>query len=113
MMLTPMPLCPGTVIVHRDDAMTCTSRRCPQQLTREDWFKIHASFVPCSVAHRHSGGECPDCDFGSVVVDLASRRVLAQRRRALLRDHPSMQPAVDEEDDAPVIPLRRVARVAP
>jgi hypothetical protein len=104
MKLTPMPLCPGTVIVHRDDAMTCTSRSCPKQLTRGDWFKIHASFVPCSVAH--SAGGCPDCEFGSVVVDLA------QRRRERFRDHPSMQSAIDDEEDAPVIPLRRAARVA-
>ncbi|HTT86987.1 MAG TPA: hypothetical protein VMF60_06450 [Acidimicrobiales bacterium] len=103
MKLTPMPLCPGTVIVHRDDAMTCTSHRCPKQLTRGDWFKIHSSFVPCSVAH--GGAECPDCEFGTVVVDLA------QRLRARSGDHPSMQPAVDDED-APVIPLRRTARVA-
>ena len=103
MKLMPMPLCPGTVIVHRDQAMTCTSGRCASQLTPAEWFKIHSSFVPCTVAHRHGG--CPDCAFTTKVVDLA------RRRRARHQQHPSAQPAGDDEW-ATVIPLGRVARSA-
>ena len=81
----PTPLCRGTVIVHRDEAMTCTSRTCPRHLPPTQWFGIHSTFVPCSVAAGPRG--CPDCQFESaVVVDMA------RWRRARYADHPSMQP---------------------
>jgi len=85
---TPMPLCPGTVVVHRDEAMTCTSLTCPRHLSQAQWSGIHSTFVPCSAAAGPEG--CPDCRFDSAtVIDLA------RWRRARYSHHPSVQPADD------------------
>jgi hypothetical protein len=52
----PLPECVGTVVVHRDDAVTCTRDTCPRDLPLETWFSHHASFVTCSTAL-----DCPHC----------------------------------------------------
>ena len=49
------PDCLGTVVVHRSDAVTCTSDACQRDLPLESWFTHHASFVTC----RTDG--CPHC----------------------------------------------------
>ena len=92
-----MPRCPGTVVVHRDQAMTCTSERCPAPPTPADWFDVHASVVPCTVAHRE--GNCAVCAYRP-----GGRRRGAppagQRRAAPLR-------APTNDEWATIIPLGR------
>ncbi|MGA2521940.1 MAG: hypothetical protein ABSG81_14130 [Acidimicrobiales bacterium] len=84
---TPVPPCSGTVLVHEDDAVTCTSDECPRHLARTKWFSVHSTFVPCRTVAGPEG--CPDCDFQSpVIVDMAAWR------RARYANHPSMQDAV-------------------
>ncbi len=55
-----LPECPGTVVIHRDNAVSCTTNTCPRNLPRGTWFSLHASFTPCEAA---GGAECPDCAF--------------------------------------------------
>jgi hypothetical protein len=57
----PLPECSGTVVVHRYDAVTCTSDSCPRDLAIETWFSLHTSFVTCSTALDTD--ECPYCGF--------------------------------------------------
>ena len=70
-MQKPMP-CSGTVTVHRDNAMTCTSPACPRHVAQDTWFALHSSFLVCAVVHGPHG--CPDCAFDHVVVDMAAWR---------------------------------------
>ena len=62
-----LPLCSGTVVIHRDDAATCTSDACRRDLRRGVWFSIHSRFVHCPEAVK-GDGRCPDCGFGSPVI---------------------------------------------
>jgi len=57
----PLPECLGTVVVHRNDAVTCTRDTCPRDLPPESWFGYHASFVVCRV------DACPNCEFDAAV----------------------------------------------
>jgi len=84
-MQMPTP-CSGTVTIHRDNAMTCTNPDCPRHVTRDTWFGLHSNFLSCAAVHGPRG--CSDCEFDSVVVDMAKWR--HARRRA----HPSMQDQV-------------------
>ncbi len=74
----PPPPCAGTVVVHRDDAVTCSADTCPKDLGRGVWFSIHATFVRCPEAWGRGQG-CPDCGFraiggGSPVAGAVSHR---------------------------------------
>src|SRR5579863_1116656 len=53
--------CQGTVVVHRDDSVSCTDDRCPHDLPRGAWFSLHSSFVRCSTALGGDG--CPSSEF--------------------------------------------------
>lgn len=61
MQAMPLPECLGTVVVHRDDAVTCTRDSCPRGLSLESWFSHHTSFVTCKI------DECPHCSFNAFV----------------------------------------------
>jgi hypothetical protein len=58
-----MPLleCTGTVVVHRDDSVTCTTDTCPRDLPVETRFSLHTSFVTCGNAFDTD--DCPHCGF--------------------------------------------------
>jgi len=58
----PLRECLGTVVVHRDDAVTCTRDTCPRNLPLEMWFSHHTSFVTCITAL-----DCPHCGFDAPV----------------------------------------------
>jgi len=51
----PLPECLGTVVVHRNDVVTCTSDNCRRDQPLESWFGRHTSFVICST------DDCPHC----------------------------------------------------
>ena len=53
--------CPGTVVIHQDESVSCTENTCPGDLPRGPWFSLHSSFVRCSAALGGSG--CPSCEF--------------------------------------------------
>ena len=55
----------GTVGVHRDEAVTCTSDTCPRNLPMPMWFSLHSSFVRCSTALDTD--DCPNCGFETPV----------------------------------------------
>lgn len=80
----PLPECLGTVVVHRDDAVTCTRDTCPRDLPLETWFSHHTSFVTCS------SDDCAYCRFNDPVPvprrdrDAASGAVRRSRRRGRL-----------------------------
>jgi len=57
----PLPECLGTVVVHRDDAVTCTRDTCPRDLPLETWFSHHTSFVTCKTE------DCPHCQIEAPV----------------------------------------------
>src|SRR5579863_2329658 len=57
--------CEGTVVVHRDDSVSCTDDRCPHDLPRGTWFSLHSSFVRCSTALGGDG--CLYCQFDAAV----------------------------------------------
>ena len=91
----PLPECLGTVVVHRDDAVTCTRDTCPRDLPLETWFSHHTSFVTCSTAL-----ECPHCGFdppvqsghgdGNSTPSAVSRsRSRARELESARRRHPS------------------------
>jgi hypothetical protein len=62
MQLALFPACPGTVIVHRDMAVSCTNASCCHSVPRTGWFGLHSTFVPCG--EIFGGGEfCRDCGF--------------------------------------------------
>jgi hypothetical protein len=42
--------CPGTVVVHRGSAITCTGRGCRRDVPDEVWLELHSRFVRCGVA---------------------------------------------------------------
>ena len=80
-MQKPLP-CSGTVTVHRDSAMTCTSSTCPRHVSRDTWFGLHSTFLVCTMVHGSRG--CPDCSFDDVVVDMSAWR------KARYHNHPSV-----------------------
>lgn len=57
----PFPECLGTVVVHRDDVVTCTRDSCPRDLLLETWFSYHTSFVTCRT------DSCPHCGLNAPV----------------------------------------------
>jgi len=57
-----LPECPGRVVIHRDDAVTCTANTCPSNLPRGTWFALHSSFRRCGLVH---GDGCPECSFAA------------------------------------------------
>jgi hypothetical protein len=57
--------CSGTVGVHRDEAVTCTSDNCPRDLSMAMWFSLHSTFVRCSTALDTD--DCPNCGFETPV----------------------------------------------
>ena len=61
MRTTSVLACPGTVVVHRDQSVSCTRNQCPNHLPRGMWFSLHSSFVRCSIALGGQG--CLYCDF--------------------------------------------------
>ena len=65
--------CPGTVTVHRDEAVTCSHDDCPRDMNRGRWFGMHARFVHCAEA-RDPVSRCPDCSFEAHVPATTSRR---------------------------------------
>lgn len=79
----PLPRCPGTVVVHRDDAVTCTSGTCQRDRPKGIWLSIHSKFVYCAEA---LGGAipCPDCGFEAPTAAPRSRLQYAR-----LVGHPS------------------------
>jgi|GEM_PF-5168015 len=71
--------CQGTVVVHCDDAVTCTTDTCPKDLGRGIWFSIHATFVRCPETSDRGQG-CPDCGFRTVDVGTGVARVASHGR---------------------------------
>ena len=62
---TSVLACSGTVVVHRDQSVSCTDDTCPRDLPRGTWFSLHSSFVRCSIALGGDG--CLYCEFGAPV----------------------------------------------
>jgi hypothetical protein len=60
-----LPRCPGTVVIHRDLAVSCTSESCRWDLPQHMWYELHANVVRCADAEGGSG--CPLCGFRHVV----------------------------------------------
>ncbi|HTZ09070.1 MAG TPA: hypothetical protein VMB72_08350 [Acidimicrobiales bacterium] len=54
--------CPGSVTVHLDLAVSCSSDTCQHDLPRAYWFSLHGTFARCSEA-RGAPGPCPECGF--------------------------------------------------
>jgi len=65
-------LCSGTVVVHRDGAVTCTTDTCRTDLGRGPWFSTHSSFVRCTETLDRSR-RCPDCGFETPAIAQMSR----------------------------------------
>ena len=65
MRTTSLLECFGTVVVHRDQAVSCTDDSCPTDLPRGTWFSLHSSFVRCSTALGGDG--CVYCEFDAPV----------------------------------------------
>lgn len=61
MRTTALLACPGAVVVHRDQAVSCTDDTCPRDLPRGTWFSLHSSFVQCRTSFDID--DCPDCGF--------------------------------------------------
>lgn len=61
MQTLPLPECVGTVLVHRNDLVTCTRSSCPRDVPLETWFSFHTSFAACGI------DDCPYCRFGAPV----------------------------------------------
>src|ERR1700719_1008601 len=96
MRTTSLLECQGTVVVHRDQSVSCTDDTCPRDLPRGTWFSLHSSFVRCSTALGGTG--CLDCDFDLPRTvghgDENPTSSIAARRRGRLLDsarsrHPS------------------------
>ena len=78
-----LPPCSGTVVVHRDEAVTCTIDTCRRDLPRGTWFSLHDSFVYCP-EWLGVGRMCPDCGFSAPEAARllpSSPRIAAQRGR--------------------------------
>lgn len=74
MRTTSLLECFGTVVIHRDQSVSCTDDTCPHDLPRGTWFSLHSSFVRCSTA---LGGEgCASCEF-----DLPGVKGIRRRQR--------------------------------
>jgi len=58
MQAMPLPECLGTVVVHRNDVVTCTQTTCPRNVSLDTWFGFHSLFASCST------DDCPYCRFG-------------------------------------------------
>ena len=77
----PLPECLGTVVVHQNDAVTCTRDTCPIDVSAETWFSHHSSFMTCNTDN------CPHCVFDALVKlgqednDSASSESIRRRRR--------------------------------
>jgi hypothetical protein len=71
MRTTSLLECPGAVVVHRDQSVSCTDDTCPRDLPKALWFSLHSSFGSCSTALGGDG--CLYCEFGA--------RVRAETRR--------------------------------
>ncbi|HTZ07673.1 MAG TPA: hypothetical protein VMB72_01295 [Acidimicrobiales bacterium] len=57
-----LPHCPGIVVVHHDQSMTCTQESCRADdelypRGSEGWLLAHAAFYGCDAVLRH----CPRC----------------------------------------------------
>lgn len=61
MLENPVVPCPGTILVHRDGAVTCTRDRCGWAMPRDVWFQLHAGVVRC--ADLGPRPACPHCRF--------------------------------------------------
>lgn len=57
--------CPGTAVVHRDEAVTCSEARCRSNVTKVEFFEHHLQVVRCVDAQGGSG--CPMCGFRHLV----------------------------------------------
>jgi hypothetical protein len=56
--------CEGTVVVHKDGAVSCTANECNPHLRRRLWFSLHMHFVHCVDAMGGSG--CAECGFADM-----------------------------------------------
>jgi hypothetical protein len=56
-------LCHGTVVVHKDLAVTCTNEFCRSDMPRATWLSIHRYVLRCVDATGDS--RCQLCDFES------------------------------------------------
>ena len=95
MQVMPLPeWCLGTVVVHRYDAVTCTTDTCPTDLSLETWFSHHTSFVTCRT------DACPHCvidppvrlvhgDSNPISSSLLRRRSRGRLLESARRRHPS------------------------
>jgi len=61
------PDCPGTVVVHRDLAVSCTAASCHYSVPRAYWFSLHSAFTRCG-ASGWTGESCDECGFGALGV---------------------------------------------
>jgi hypothetical protein len=80
MRVTSLPACSGTVVFHRDDAVTCTSGTCPSDLSKGVWVSLHRRFVRCDETLGLTG-PCRDCGFSS------APRVLTSLSQASASSH--------------------------
>ena len=71
MRTTSLLECPGAVVVHRDQSVSCTADTCPRDLPKVMWFNLHSSFVRCSTALGGDG--CLYCEF-DVPATVGTRR---------------------------------------
>ena len=65
MRTTSLVECPGAVVVHRDQSVSCTDDTCPRDLPKALWFSLHSSFASCSTALGGDG--CLYCEFDAPV----------------------------------------------
>ena len=72
MRTTSLLECPGTVVIHRDQSVSCTTNTCPSDLPRRTWFSLHSAFVRCSTAVGGDG--CGYCEFDVPLTNVVRRR---------------------------------------
>ena len=65
MRTTSLLECPGAVVVHRDQSVSCTDDTCPRDLPKALWFSLHSSFVRCSTTL--DADDSPNCEFETPV----------------------------------------------
>lgn len=68
-MFNRLPHCPGIVVVHHDQSMTCTQPSCQADgdlypRGSEGWILAHVAFYGCDVVLR----QCPRCAPAPTVV---------------------------------------------
>ena len=77
-----LPECLGTVVVHRYDAVTCTTDTCPRDMALDTWFSHHTSFITCRT------NDCPHCSVSAWMgreYDNPTSSTFSRRRGRILK----------------------------